>query len=447
MRYMPYVKLLFFSGLLCTGAMLCAQQKELSSCLEQGKKEFALERYDQAEDTFTRCLSFDPHNEESLLSLGGIYLTQEDLVPARGYFLSALKHMKRTSPYLSYTYSMLGDISLKQNKPKEALAYYNRSLVFNEAYINSLVGKGVITETLGDPKSAADIYQTALAVEPLNIVARQHLVALEPAYFSDEEILEALKQRAAVEPGKTNLTEQDRELFVKLHSSEQLGAIDYLREKYPHISSKYVITLFEGSSFEREVLTPAGYDMLQKQLGQDAIVLFERAGVSLKDIFELRDLKGEKIFLPDNTLTESGLLVFSEALNGRRMFVLPDEELPLSEEDVEKITENMKELKAKGYTEITPQELALLKSKTNCSEETLRRFLGLYVLNISAKRKRYFVVSGQNADEHKGLSWHYVARMRAKKNPNIQIPDNRLAASYELINYSVCSAVDGELLE
>ena len=180
---MHYVKLLFFSSLLCGGGLLWAQQEKLDACLNQGKREFSLERYEEAEDTFTRCLAFDPHNEESLLSLGGIYLTQDDLIPARGYFLSALKHMKRTSPYLSYTYSMLGDISLKQNKPKEALAYYNRSLVFNEAYINSLVGKGVITEALGDQKSAAEIYQTALAVEPLNVVARQHLVALEPAYF------------------------------------------------------------------------------------------------------------------------------------------------------------------------------------------------------------------------------------------------------------------------
>ena len=444
---MHCVKLLFFSGLFCCCGILWAEQEELGPCLDQGKKEFALQRYDEAEDTFTRCLSFDPYNEESLLSLGGIYLTQEDLVPARGYFLSALKHMKRTSPYLSYTYSMLGDISLKQNKPKEALAYYNRSLVFNEAYINSLVGKGIITEALGDQKGAAEIYQTALAVEPLNVVARQHLVALEPVYFSDEEILEALKQRTAADPGKNNLTEEDRALFLKLHSAEQLGAVDYLHEKYPYIPSKYVVTLFDGSNFERDVLTPKGYDLLQKRLGQDAILLFERSGVSLKDIFELRDLKGEKIFLTDNTLTESGLAVYNEALNGRRMFVLPNEELPLTQEQLDKIAADVKELKEKGYTEITPQELALLQVKTNCSEDTLRRSLGLYVLNISPKRKRYFVVSGQGADEHKGLSWHYVSRMRAKKNPAVPIPDNRLVASYESINYTVCSTVDGELLE
>ena len=246
---MRFVKPLFFSGIILSGAMFCAAQSQLDVCLEQGKQEFASQRYAQAKTTFTRCLTLDPRDEETLLSLGGVYLTQDELDPARKYFLAALKEMKRTSPYLSYTYSMLGDIALKQKKYKEALAYYNRSLVFNEAYTNSLVGKGVITEELGDKKAAAEIYKTALSVEPLNVVARQHLVALEPIYFSDEEMLEALKQRTAVDPGKNTLSEEDRSLFLKLHSAEQRGAVDYLREKFPHIPSKYVVTLYQGRRF------------------------------------------------------------------------------------------------------------------------------------------------------------------------------------------------------
>ena len=443
---MRFVKLLCCSALLFP-CVLHAAQKQLDTCLEQGKKEFSLQHYAQAETAFKQCLALDPTDEETLLSLGGVYLTQDKLDAARESFLAALKQMKRTSPYLSYTYSMLGDIALKQNQHKEALAYYNRSLVYNEAYTNSLVGKGVITEELGDKKAAAEIYKTALAVEPLNVVARQHLVALEPVYFTDEEMLEALKQRTAVDPGKNTLSEQDRALFLKLHSAEQRGAVDYLREKFQYIPSKYVVTLYQGSSFAREMLTPAGYDMLQKRLGQDAILLFQKSGVSLKDVFELRDLKGEKIFLPDNTLTEKGIAIYNEALQGRRMFVLPNEDLPLTREQMEKIANDAQELKAKGYTEISPRELRALKSATNCSEDTLRRDLGLYVLKISPRKKRYFVVSGEKADERKGLSWHYIARMRAKTDPFVKVPENRIVSSYEGINYTVCSAVDGEFLE
>ena len=445
---MRYLKIVFLSVFAAMPLTVWCNQSALDSCLEQGKKEFAQQHYTLAKSTFTRCLALDKNDEETLLSLGGVCLTQDELNEAKKYFLSALRNMKRTSPYLSYTYSMLGDIALKQNQPKAALVYYNRSLEYNKAYTNSLVGKGVIIENQGKKKEAAEIYKTALAVEPLNVVARKHLIALEPIYFSDEEMLEALKQREAVAADKEKLTDEDRALFAKLHSAEQRGAIDYLREKYPtKIPSKYVVTLFQGTSFSRDILTPEGYDALQQRLGEDAIMLFQRAGISMKDIFELRDLEGERIFRQDNTLTESGLAAYNEALQGRRMFLLPTESVPLNKEQKAQIETRVAELKQKGYTEISAQELALLKKATNCTEDTLRQSLGLYVLPVSEIAKRYFVVSGSAADAHKGLSWYYVARARAAKDPTVKVPSNSVAESYGAMNFTVCSAVDGELIE
>ena len=298
---MRYTKIILWINLFCLGAVF-AYTGEVDSCLERGKQEFAAQQYVQAKKTFTQCLTLDPHNEDTLLSLGGVSLQQEELEQARGYFLEALKEMKRTSPYLSYTYSMLGDIALKQKQNKAALAYYNRSLSFNEAYTNSLVGKGVVLEEEGDKKQAAQVYKTALSVEPLNVVARKHLIALEPVYFSDEEMLEALKQRYAVAPDKENLDEEDRTLFLNIHATEQRGGVAYLKDKYPKVPAEYIATLFEGTSFSREVLTLSGYETVQKRLGQDAINLFERTGISIKDIFELRDLKGNKLFTEQSTL-------------------------------------------------------------------------------------------------------------------------------------------------
>ena len=442
-----YLKLLSFSLLLGFTPLAWGAQNELDRCLEQGKTEFSDQHYVLAKTTFLRCLAIDKKNEEALLSLGGVCLTQDELDEAKKYFLSALRNMKRNSPYLSYTYSMLGDIALKQKQEKAALFYYNRSLVYNKAYTNSLVGKGIIIENQGNKKEAAEIYKTALAVEPLNIIARQHLIALEPVYFSDEEILEALKQRNAVESDKEKLTEDDRALFLKLHLAEQRGAIEYLKGKYAKVPAKYMETLFQGTSFAREVLTPDGYDALQQRLGEDAIVLFQRAGIPMKDIFDLRDLQGEKIFKRDNTLTESGLAAYQEALKGKRMFLLPSEAVPLTQEQVTQIENRIKALKQKGYTEISAQELEMVKKITNCNEDTLRASLGLYVMPVSDQEIKYFVVSGEAADAHKGLTWYYVARSRAQKNPSVKVPSNSFAQSYESINLSVCSAVDGELIE
>ncbi len=444
---MRYLKPILLINLFCVCSGALWGQSQLSACLEQGKKEFSGRDYARARKTFERCLKLDKRNAETLLSLGGVSLTQDDLDGARSYFLEALKHMKRTSPYLSYTYSMLGDIALKKQQNKAALAYYNRSLEYNEANVNSLVGKAVIVEAQGDQKGAARIYQTALAVEPLNLIARKRLIALEPVYFNDEEMLEALKQRYAVLPDKTELSAGDRELFGKIHSAEQRGGIDYLKGKYPLLPADYTATLFKDTGFARDVLTLSGYNAMQKQIGQDAITVFQKAGVRVQDVFDLRDLKGNKIFLPDSTLNDSGLFVYNEALQGRRMFLLPNEAVPPTQEYLDKVAARVKELERNGYTEISRTELAVIKQQTNCSDETLRRHMGLYMLNVTKNDKRYFVIRRETSDAKKGVPWYYVARYRARRNPSVQVPRNSLAEMYSSWNYKLCSSVDGELLD
>lgn len=445
MRYLKPICLFSILAAAWPG-VLCAQT-QLAACMEQGKKEFASDDYARARVTFERCLTLDAGSEEALLSLGGVSMKQEDLDGAQGYFLSALKNMKRTSPYLSYTYSMLGDISLKKQQNKAALAYYNRSLSFNEANVNSLVGKAVIMEAQGDKKDAAEIYKTALAVEPLNLIARRRLIALEPLYFNDEEMLEALKQRYAVLPDKTELSEGDRELFGKIHSAEQRGGVDYLKGKYPKLPADYVVTLFKGTDFAREVLTLGGYNALQKQIGQDAIAVFQKLNVRVQDVFDLRDLKGVKIFLPDSTLTDSGLYVYTEALQGRKAFLLPSESVPPTRDFLDKVAARIQELEQNGYTEISRAELAMIKKQTNCSDETLRRRMGLYVLSVTKNDKRYFVLARDVPDARKGVPYYYVALYRSRRDRSVRVPRNSLVETYASFNYKVCSSADGELLE
>lgn len=422
-------------------------QAQVSSCLDQGKKEFAARQYPQAKATFLRCLELDQHNEEVLLSLGGVALTQEDLEGAKSYFLAALKNMKRTSPYLSYTYSMLGDIALKQQQNKAALAYYNKSLSYNEAYVNSLVGKGVITEATGDKKAAAEIYQTALSVEPLNLIARKRLIELEPLYFSDEQILEALKQRNALPPDQKTLSADEKDLFFKIHAAERHGGLDYLKGKFVPLPTDYTITLFEGTNFSRQELTLSGFNALQKNIAQDAIAVFQKAGVRTQDVFSLRDLKGNKIFLPDSTLTESGMMVYHEALQGHKTYLLPNEDLPPTAEHLAQVARRVKELQIKGYTEISRKEVEMLKTQTNCSADTMRSKMGLYVLPVSRLEKRYFVLSRENNNPLKGALWYYVAKQRARTNPAIVVPENSLAKERAWMNFKICSSVDGEILE
>ena len=187
---MRCVKLCGVSFLLAI--VLPAWAAEPVSCLQTGKKLFEDKQYTQAKDMFQQCVKNAPNDTDARLSLAGALLTLDQLDEAEQEFQTALQSMNRTSPYLSYTYSMLGDISLKQRKNDSAFDWYTKSLESNAANVNSLIGKGVITEYRGDRKAAAEFYRSALAVEPLNLVARQRLISLEPAYFTDKEMLLAL---------------------------------------------------------------------------------------------------------------------------------------------------------------------------------------------------------------------------------------------------------------
>ena len=390
---MRYFKLFLLANVLLFSGVLAAQTP-LGACMEQGKKEFAGQDFVRARASFTKCLQLDNKNVDALLSLGGVCLKQDDLDGAQNYFLAALKNMKRSSPYFSYTYSMLGDIALKQGKNKAALAYYNRSLSFNEAYVNSLVGKAVITQAQGDKKELSD---------------------------------------------------SDRELFVKMHSAEQRGGIDYLKEKYPKLPADYTAVLFKDTGFAREVLTISGYNALQKQIGQDAIGVFQKAGVRMQDVFDLRDMKGQKIFLPDSSLTDSGFFVYTEALQGRKAYLLPKEAVPPSQDFLDKVAKRVDDLYNNGYVEISRTELEVVKQQTACSDETLRKHLGLYVLPVTKKEKHYFVLARDTGSDHKNAPYYFVQRYRARRNPSLRVPENKLVERYSLWNLKLCS-VDGDLL-
>lgn len=430
---------------LCAGSALAAPET-MTACLEQGKKAYADKQVSQAKDIFVRCVKINPADEQAQLSLAGALLTLDDLDGAEKAFSAALSKMKRTSPYLSYTYSMLGDIALKRRQNKEALALYGKSLEINAANVNSLVGKGVILEYQGDKLGASDFYRSALAVEPLNLVARKRLVNLEPEYMTDAEILAALKQRYAVKPEVKELSPEHRALFAAIHKAEQRRGIDYLKNKYPKVPAEFIVTINKKTEFEREMLTLAGYTALQKHIGQDALGVFQRAGVPIKDVFALRNTKGEKVFKEDSTLTDAGFTVYTEALQNRKTFLLPHEALPPTPQYMAQVSMREKELKEAGYIEISRAEFKMLETQTRCSEDTLRDKLGVYVLPITKNTRRYFVFARTPKDPLKGVPYYYLMAAHAKRNPKIKVPRNSLIESYALYGYTVCLD-DGNLLQ
>ncbi|MBR4681754.1 MAG: tetratricopeptide repeat protein [Elusimicrobiaceae bacterium] len=440
MRYSKrfFLNSLLFSSLMLSGNVWAAHTKKLDACLEEGKQAYSTQQFAQAKEIFERCVKISPRDAEARMSLAGILLTLEDLDGAEASFKAALKEMKRTSPYVSYAYSMLGDIALKRQRNDEAFDWYTKSLESNAANVNSLIGKGVIREYQGDKKGAAEFYRSALAVEPLNLIARKRLINLEPEYFTDEEILDALKQRFAVQPEVTELSEELRKLFSSIHQAEQRRGVDYLKSKFPRMPADYIVTLEKGTDFEREILTLAGYKALQKHIGQDAIAVFQQAGVPIQEVFKLRDLKGGKVFNQDNTLTESGYFVYTETLKNRKAFLRPNESLPPSKKFLQQLAQREAALKKAGYMEISRKELKFIEKKTKCSLETLRSDLGLYVLPVTKTARRYFIIARETPDPKKSVPFYYLMKERAKVNKSIKVPRNSLVESYAYYGYTVC---------
>lgn len=415
----------------------------LSSCLEQGKGQYGQAQYAQAAATFKQCLGLDPDNVEAHLSLAGVLLTQNNLAEAQEHFEAAIKNMKRSSPYWSYAYSMLGDIALKKQEQREALNMYQKSLQYNPANVNSLIGRGVVLEMQGNMQGAADAYQAALAVEPLNTIARQRLISLEPEYLTDADMLQALKQRYAVKPEVTELTEKDRELFNKIHLAEQRLGVDYIKNKYGSHTKDYIVTLNKGTDFAREMLSLNGYNVLQKNMGQDAVAVFRKINVPIQEVFELRDKQGKPVFTKESTLTEEGFYVYTQALQGNKEFLRPNQLVPLTQKEIEKANQRAKALTQKGYEEISHAELKMLETETLCSEDTLKQDLGVYFLPIGKKHFRYFVRKTDSKDL-KTVPYYYVMLSRKKRNPKIEVPKNQIIEYYKYYNYTICLS-DGNL--
>lgn len=424
---------------LTTGAVFAQTPKKVDSCMQQGRNAFVSQEYAKAVLIFEDCQKMDPQNEEILLSLAGIYMTQEMLDDAEKYFNAALSIMPRTSPYWSYTYSMLGDIAYKRKQPAKALEMYNKSLEYNTANVNSLVGRGLVLEYDGERGKAAESYQSASAVEPLNFIARNRLISLEPDYMSDEQMLVALKQRHAIAPEVTELTEEHRELFGKIHQAELRRGVDYVKNRRIRGENDQVVTINKNTSFSRDMLTLSGYNNLEKSVAQDAVNTFQQIGISLQDVFELRDLTGAKIFTKESTLTEPGFFAYVEALKGRKLYLLPKEDVPPTSAVRKKINTTIENLKKTGYIEITASEMKNIETETKCSRRTMQTKLGLVIVPITKKKSRYFVFAGENAnDSLVGASYYYVMRARAQRNPRIEAPTNTAIERYRAWTYSLC---------
>jgi len=434
-------------------SLVCAcsyasEYASVDSCVQRGKSLFADQKLDDAQAVFLECLSMDNKNTDVMISLAGIYLAQNNLPAAKTFFETAVSLLPPASPYNAYCYSRLGDIYFKQGDLKNAKSAYDTSLKFNSANVNSIIGRGVVAEYEGDAVAAAKAYKTALSVEPYNTVARENYRRLEPRVFTDDEVLAALKQRNAVSSAIAVLPPDGRELFFKIHRAEQSQGVEFLKDKYKgHPPPGMIIEINTGAPDLRFLLSLAGYKEVMRLMSFDAAKYFTDAGVKSYQVYQLRDLNGKPVFGQDKILTEQGIPVYTQALAGKKTFLMPGETPPAVAKEQ---NEQIKNLLSAGYVEISVKEYQYILDKTLCSEDTLKTRAAVKIIIIGSTIRRFVMDPDAQkppvtSADARWYPYYHAMTYRAQNAPNYQPTYNSFFGAGGTADITLCDKKTGLL--
>ena len=394
--------------------------QEAQKCLDTSKEFFEQKEYSYAQNTLENCLKNNPKNVDILVSLGGVCMKQDNYDTALKYFKESLKNMAKTSPYVSYVYARIGDIYTHKQDFLKAGNYYEASLNYEPANINSLVGKGICEEKKGDIEQAAKYFKKALAVDFTNLIARERLIALEPQVLTHDELLNTMKERNILDPNALDYQKQDLDLLTKMLKAERDSAITYLNDKYNgKIPPGLIVEKFPGKIYSRQMLSYSGYKNLILLLSKDAIAFFTKNKVYKSEILKLRDLNGNNIFDNKGFLTDEGIIAYTQSLSGQKAYLLPAEPIPSSSKKAEMLVQ---QLLKQGYYEITTTEYAYVMEETRCSEKTLTEKLGVKIINAAPGRNRFLVVVPPSKSKLAEFPYNIVQDRRRQKKDSANTP-------------------------
>ncbi|MBU2572964.1 MAG: tetratricopeptide repeat protein [Elusimicrobia bacterium] len=372
-------KLSACAGLMPQNAQVRLERANLLARL--GKYEPAGEEYQRAAALFGKKDPPAPHFFQKGQSAGQAAPGDSNQA------MAAFCHIKTAQ-----TWSKLGD------QAKTAL-YYQKALEINKNELNALLGLAGAYEAKADLAAAAALYERVLKVEPSNAKAKERLDDINFSLLSNAGILSELKERKAVDAAKTELSEEDLNTVKTMRQAEKRGAIDFLKGRAPLMNGLIVVRQVRGGV--KLMLTMAGFKAYQSYLTRDAVGFFEKKGITLSEVFVLKDLKGKPIFDPAGNLTGDGMAAYWQAQAGTKSWLMPYE-APASvsaaaSAPVKENPETEQALKD-GYREISEPEFSWLLSATECPVETLTEKPGEILKLIKApKRQRYFLCYMQGA--------------------------------------------------
>ena len=320
------------------------------------------------EKKLAACESLAPHNPQIKIDRAEHLLRLGKYEEAAGEYQRAAALFGVKDPMAAFCHLKTAQIYFKLNDIPASIRQYNTALEINKNDLNAMMGLAAAYEAKADLKTAGDLYARVLKAEPGNAKARERLDEINFNLLSSEQLLEELRARGAADGKKTSPSADDLKLLRAMRQAERNGAVDYLSSKTAY--TKSFILEKQEQGYIRLTLTLTGFKSYQSYLTQDAISFLEKKGITLRDIFTLRDLKGRPFFEPGGRLTEEGAQAYRQALIGEKTWLMHYEAVPTPEE--EKLTAEAEALVKNGFREISEPEYLWLMKVTDCPDNVLR---------------------------------------------------------------------------
>lgn len=342
-----------------------------AACLAKVREEYLKDNLGTALQQSDACLKLSPSDPD-------LAAERAPLLVRLGRYEDGVKEYERAAGLVSgdkQAAALLrvkaGETWLKLSRPDGAAAQFRLALASNPQDMNALKGLAAALEARGDPAGASEVYAEILKLEPGNAKARSRREELRAAALTDEQILEELRARGALDAARKTLLPEDKKYFKTLKAAELGGAADYLKAKLP--TARGLIIKKEGADGVRLLLTGAGYKAYVAAASRDAVKFFETEKVGLREIFQLRDQAGAPLFDKGGRLTPEGEELWRKSAPGKKTWLMPYDPVPdsaqarASKEAQEKVAGFL----AQGWQEISEPEYLWLSNATNCPEDVM----------------------------------------------------------------------------
>ncbi len=121
------------------------------------------ENFEAAEATFNAGMVLDPKNVDIQLSLGDLFMAQNDLDKAIKTYCDAIT----TDPLNFMAYAKAGLALWEKDYLEEAIVAFHKSIELNPDFEISQNNLGVVyLDGIGDPKESIDYFKTAININP-----------------------------------------------------------------------------------------------------------------------------------------------------------------------------------------------------------------------------------------------------------------------------------------